>query len=320
MSMSSKLRIVIPLAMLGSLITVMVFAGQASAVHPSLTGGNTFHYPVVPAFDECTQAEAAASGTLHGGTLPVKQGCHNPTSLSVSATPGTSTAVGTRVGFGDIGVCNATTGSGLCNAAVIGTAPDVRLRGNGSDIVCKIGTGAGGPCPGGVGSDYNPIATPGPYTGNIQPFADSNSQTPTPICKPNPPNPASCQAGADMTAEANIPDNEGAAGDVIRVTDHFNTVPSTGDPAGCGGSQSCTATVVDNPFPVPIVCESNSNATIGSYCGVNVTANSTLPGVVVAGKKAVVEIGQLNIHDIGTDLNRGDANDGIAGIQGIYIP
>lgn len=313
--MRRKLRIVIPLAMLSSAIVAMAFVGQASAVHPSLTGGNTFHYPVVPSFAECT----AGDGTIHGGTLPVKPGCRNPVSLAVTATLGTSATAGTRVGFGDILVCNAGTPSGACATGTVGTFPDVRLRGNGSDVICKVGTGPAGACPGGAGSDYDPVTAAGPYTSNLAPPADSNANVPQPICKPTPPNPASCAVGADMTAEANIPDNTGTAGDVIRVTDHFNSLPSVGDPPGCGGTTSCTATVLDNPFPVPVVCQSNA-AAMGSYCGLNVTANSTIDGVVVAGKQAVVEIGQLNLHDIGLNTIRGDGDDGIFGVQGIFIP
>lgn len=318
--MRKTMRILIPLAMAGSLIAAMTFANPASAVHPAPTGGATFHYPVVPAFAECLPP----GNSVHGGTLPIFTSCNNPVALSVSATLGTSTTSGTRVGFGDIAVCITTTPTGLCSTANIGTAPDVRLRGNGSDVKCKIGTTAAGPCPAGAGSDYNPDATPGPYTSNLSPGTDSNSQVPQGVCRPVPSNPAQCAVGADMTAEANIPDNVGSGGDTIRVTDHFNTTPSTGDLAGCGGSQTCTGTVSENPFPVPVVCEGNGNTggnPLGSYCGVNVTANSTVPGAVVAGKFAVVEIGQLQLYDIGTDLNRtASDDDGLFAVQGIFIP
>ena len=113
-----------------------ILLGVPSISYPRPTGGATFHLPLVPAFSECIQAQQ--DGT-HGGSLPANSSCSNPAPRSSTVTLGTSITLGTRVGYGDIAVCSVLTPSGICSAANIGTAPDVRLRGNSSDIVCKSG-------------------------------------------------------------------------------------------------------------------------------------------------------------------------------------
>ena len=54
---------------------------------------------------------------------------------------------------------------------------------------------------------------------------------------------------------------------------------------------------------MPVVCQATAAAPIGSYCGANTTANALVPGplVVVSGKAAIVEIGQIRVFDSGPD-------------------
>jgi len=315
--MRKRLRIAVPLA-LGALTVGLLMVSSASAVHPTPNGASPVRVPIVPAMKECPVGSAIAGN--HGGTLPVNLSCPNPDTVSSTVTLGTSTETFARLGFSLIRVCNTASAPG-CSPITGGGggAPDVRLFGNGSDIVCKVGAPAAA-CPGGAGSDYDPSPAAGPYTAGLTSGTNSNNTAPTPICNPSPPNPGTCAAGADMTGAAAIPGSTSPAGSAIRITDHFNNTSSTGDPAGCSGTQSCSGTVLDAPFPVPVVCATTTTGAIGSYCGTNTTANSLVPGVVVSGVKSVVQIGQIRFTDSGPNGVRGDTDDQVVGVQGIFIP
>jgi hypothetical protein len=287
--------------------------------YQSPTGGTPFRVPIVPAFRQCT---TPTPGQLHGGGLPVKTGCSNPQLASTTVTVGTSNTLGTRVANARMDVCGDTAAPG-CTQLTASQVPDVRLRGNSSDVVCQTGAPLAA-CPGGAGSDYDPNPGAGPYLSRLDPGTDSNAVYPSTSattqgipCHPSPPNPSSCAAGADMTAVAAIPSNNKA----IRVTDSWNSTPSKSDDPNCGATTSCAATVVDQAFPVPVVCKANGASNgIGSYCGVNTTANALFPGTVEGGKFAVVEVGEIQVFDSGPDGIRGNANDELIGVQGIFIP
>jgi hypothetical protein len=105
----------------------------------------------------------------------------------------------------------------------------------------------------------------------------------------------------------------------IRITDHFNTAGT----ASCSSTTSCSATVVDLPFPVTGTCASNTDGTIGSTCSVTTTADAVVPGsggVVKENKKANVEIGQILVNDGGSDGLASTAPNTVFARQGIYIP
>jgi len=106
----------------------------------------------------------------------------------------------------------------------------------------------------------------------------------------------------------------------IRITDHFNTAGA----AACSSTTSCSATVVDLPFPVTGTCAGTAgDATIGSRCSVTTTADAVVPGsggVVKEQKKANVEIGQILVNDGGTDGLASTAPNTVYARQGIYIP
>jgi hypothetical protein len=351
--MRRNVRILMLLA-LGSTIAGAFVAMPASGVHQKVQGGTPFRVPLVPRFvDVSGGCTAGRTASLHGGGLPVKAGCNNPVTESVVAKLGTSTAGGTRVGQGRLDVCGTNTVGG-CTGLTSAQVPDVRIRGNSSDILCAVAAvgGANDPCPGGVGSDYDPRAGAGPYLwGLADPGGPINCGAPTNLCSPNSNKDfPSISAGAksdkpcyssvpsvcggfapsgpggivDMIATATIPKASGpsVAGNAIRVTDHWNNTPSTGDPGTCATAVTCTATVVDQPFPVPVICAANTDATIvvGSYCGLNTTANALVPDVVEAGKNAVTEVGQIQIKDLGVDGVSGNADDQVFGVQGLYIP
>jgi hypothetical protein len=102
----------------------------------------------------------------------------------------------------------------------------------------------------------------------------------------------------------------------IRITDHHNSTVA--------GGTGDAATVIDVPFPVSAACAFNpaggTATAIGGTCSTVTRANAVIPGSVVAGKRANVEIGQLVVMD-GGQAGIASAPDATTfEVQGIFIP
>ena len=126
-----------------------------------------------------------------------------------------------------------------------------------------------------------------------------------------------CKAGVTACGSANAADGADYTGELqgnatIRITDHFNGI------AAGGGTDP--GTVVDIPFPVNATCASTASTAIGGTCTANTSANATVPGAVKDGKRAIVEIGQIQISDGGPDGLVGTSPNTLFGVQGIFIP
>jgi len=181
-------------------------------------------------------------------------------------------------------------------------------------------------CPG-IGP-YNPNPTPFWYTTS----SGTAAAAPTPACFPQDTaggnsgtSPRACTnngsaltaaSGVDMIIVAVIPGGGGA----IRITDHQN------DSSTAPTAYSHDGTVVDLPFPVPVVCRAHTGAAYadgGSDCGVNTTANALSVGSVASSAppggtgpgdvSGVVQIGQITV----TLPFEGSA---VFAVQGIYNP
>jgi hypothetical protein len=109
--------------------------------------------------------------------------------------------------------------------------------------------------------------------------------------------------------------------EVLRITDHNNGTP------GPGGTDA--ATVQDISFNIESLvqpgsvpgCTSTASTTIGSSCQTTTTINTVAAGAVIAGQKANIEIGQVQINDGGPD-GSGASTTGntLFEVQGIFIP
>ena len=126
-----------------------------------------------------------------------------------------------------------------------------------------------------------------------------------------------CKAGTAACGAANAADGADYTGEVqgnalIRITDHFNAV------APGGGTDP--ATVIDVPFPVNATCTGTAATTIGGTCAVTTTANAVVPAAVKDGKRAIVEVGQLQVTDGGPDGLVGTTPNTLFEVQGIFIP
>jgi hypothetical protein len=88
----------------------------------------------------------------------------------------------------------------------------------------------------------------------------------------------------------------------IRFSDHYNC-----SGLGCTGPYTSPGTGTDTDFgPVPVTCSSGN-------CTVTTSANAVLPGSVVPGKQAVVQVFRVRIND---NFPSGT----LFAQQGIYIP
>jgi hypothetical protein len=118
-----------------------------------------------------------------------------------------------------------------------------------------------------------------------------------------------------MTETAEIPGATPGAvgtpfeGSGVRVTDGDN-----------GASNTDAATMIDIGFPIPMDCIPTTDTTVGSTCGTNTTANALVPGVVKNGKAAVWQLGEAEIIETGPDGVRGNADDRVLAVQGVYLP
>ena len=126
-----------------------------------------------------------------------------------------------------------------------------------------------------------------------------------------------CKAGVAACGSANAADGADYTGELegtaqIRISDHFNAV------APGGGTDP--ATVIDIPFPVVTPCTATASTAIGSTCAITTTANAVVPGAVKDGKRAIVEIGQLQIFDGGPDGVAATDPNTLFSVQGIFIP
>jgi len=311
---------------LGSVVALSLAAAQvATATHSHPIGATPVRIPYVPAFKACETVPAPNS--LHGPPLNFPS-CNPPALVSATAKGGAGS-----IGFAKIVVCESGNTLGACTTQISGTTlPDVRLWGSSRDVQCQTGTPAG--CS--PGADYNPNGASGPYTSICTTTANCNNAQPAPVCKPSGTSEADCIAGTDITATAELagatagtfipsdPSKQKFAGHAIRVTDHYNCDPTavTG-PNTCPASPTTSdrpATMIDLQFPVPVDCIPTTDTTVGSACGVNTTANALVGGSVIPNKQAVVEIGEIETKDSGSNGTRGDSDDQLLGVQGIYLP
>jgi hypothetical protein len=98
----------------------------------------------------------------------------------------------------------------------------------------------------------------------------------------------------------------------LRITDKNNT-PNPGGPG--------PGTVQDTTLPVTMPCAATTDTTIGSSCNLSTTVNSVYPGAVVAGKRAIWQLGQVQVYDGGSDgLASTTADNTLFLDQGVFVP
>jgi hypothetical protein len=96
----------------------------------------------------------------------------------------------------------------------------------------------------------------------------------------------------------------------LRLTDRDNGGPA-GFPHG---------TVEDRNFEAAVACTATGSTSVGSTCSLNSTADAILPGVVAEGKRAVWQLGQVQLLDGGTDGVASTTPNSPFAAQGIAVP
>jgi hypothetical protein len=100
----------------------------------------------------------------------------------------------------------------------------------------------------------------------------------------------------------------------IRMTDKYNS----GDPVN--GPFGDAATTSDFSFPFSVPCAATGDATIGSTCSADTTANAVLAGSVQESKRTIWQMGPIQAFDGGAD-GVGSTNDNtLFETQGVFAP
>jgi TolB protein len=99
----------------------------------------------------------------------------------------------------------------------------------------------------------------------------------------------------------------------VRITDKNNT-PSPGGPGA--------ATTEPFLFGYDIPCTATpADATVGSDCTLATTVNTLYPGAIIAGKRAIWQMGRGRIDDSGPDGNPDTTADNtVFAAQGVFVP
>jgi hypothetical protein len=87
-----------------------------------------------------------------------------------------------------------------------------------------------------------------------------------------------------------------------------------------GAASDTPTTVGDLAFPVTVPCAGTADTTIGATCAITTTADSVLPGTVSEGKRAIWQLGQLEVFDGGPDGLASTEDNTVFARQGIFVP
>ncbi len=133
-------------------------------------------------------------------------------------------------------------------------------------------------------------------------------------------NPATSADEADVSVTVSITDVR-RAGDLtdytgelqavwpLRITDQFN-----------GPTLADAATSSDAPLAFAVPCASTAAATIGSTCSLTTTADAVSPGTVREGRRAIWQLGQVQINDGGSDGVASTSPNTPFARQGVFVP
>jgi TolB protein len=126
-----------------------------------------------------------------------------------------------------------------------------------------------------------------------------------------------CRPPATTCADENASNGADYTGELqaeftLRTTDKWNATS-----AG-GGADS--ATVTDFTFPVPVTCASTASTSEGALCETQTDALVIFPGSVRDTKRAVWDIGQIQVFDGGADGDAETADNSLFAVQGLFVP
>jgi len=105
-----------------------------------------------------------------------------------------------------------------------------------------------------------------------------------------------------------------------RITDRSNVPPGPNGVPGTGNTH----------FPIPLDCTATASTSTGSTCSVSTTADALMPGTVTEGRRAIWELGRVQVRDAGPNgtgyeapacpPDCGDGDETLFLNQGVFIP
>ena len=116
----------------------------------------------------------------------------------------------------------------------------------------------------------------------------------------------------DVRRQGSLADYTGELGveQLVQITDRLN-----------GPAQDEPATMQANPFRFTVPCAATSNPAVGGTCALATTFNAIAPGAVVEGKRAVWELGAIDVYDGGGDSLAATTGDNtLFARQGVFVP
>jgi hypothetical protein len=96
----------------------------------------------------------------------------------------------------------------------------------------------------------------------------------------------------------------------VQITDNINSLEMP-EPA----------TVQPFKYTFLVPCATTTSTTIGSTCSSDTSADALVPGTILENRRAIWQIGQVEVNDPGPDLNFATTNDnGVFARQGVFAP
>jgi hypothetical protein len=114
---------------------------------------------------------------------------------------------------------------------------------------------------------------------------------------------------SDVRAATGLGDYTGELQEVstVRITDHAN-----------GNGESGTVQAV--PLGVTVPCASTPETTRGGSCSVSTSFDAVMPGAVLEGRRAIWELGQIQVLDGGPDGAAATGGNSLFAVQGVFVP
>jgi hypothetical protein len=80
------------------------------------------------------------------------------------------------------------------------------------------------------------------------------------------------------------------------------------------------ATVQDSQFAVTVPCAATSQSDLGATCSVQTTFDAVVPGAITEGRRALWQLGQVQVEDGGIDGIAATGPNEVFARQGLFIP
>jgi hypothetical protein len=127
--------------------------------------------------------------------------------------------------------------------------------------------------------------------------------------------------GGDVRVDASLTDvrRKGSLADYTGELDAGQTVQISDRQNGPNQDEPATVDKIRFPFAVP--CTATASTTIGASCSVSTSFDAIMPGSVVAGQRAIWELGQVEVDDGGADGQAATTADNTPfAVQGVFVP